>query len=98
MENKTCAIIQCAPSFLYKKIYFSVPDTLSPNTWSFIITQNMKNTGHILLTKSIEEKYNGQCVRLRGNGPIDYKKLSKRRYGRGPLKTLHELIEIYENK
>lgn len=93
MEDKTCAVIQCAAHFLYKKIYFPVPNTLSSNTWNFIFTQNMRNPGNILLSKLSNEIMRREHVRFRC-GPINYNKLSKRRYGRGPLKTLYEIIAL----
>jgi hypothetical protein len=91
MENK-CAVIQCGAPFLYKKIYFTVPNRLTPNTWNFIIGQNMKNPGRILLSTLDNEKIMKDCVWYHGSEPINYSKLCKIRRRRIPVYRSREYI------
>jgi hypothetical protein len=85
-------IVRCASAFLYKETYFKSSKGLTPNTWSFIITQNMKQPGCISLTNVPEEKLAQIYVRLSGTGPIDFSKLSKRPKRRIPLMPIYYYI------
>lgn len=83
-------IVKHASAFLYKETYFKTTNILAPNTWSFVITQNMKQPGCISLTKVPEEKLIQQYVRLSGAGPVNFRKLRKRPIRRIPLMPLYE--------
>jgi hypothetical protein len=85
-------IVRCASAFLYKEAYFKSSKGLTPNTWSFIITQNMKQPGCISLTNRPKEWLIEKYVRLSGNGPIDFSKLSKRPKRRIPLMPIYQYM------
>lgn len=81
-------IVRCASDFLYKKVYFKSSNTPTPNTWSFIVTQNMKQPGCISLTNIPEETLKEKYVRLKV--PINFSKLSKRLRRRIPLMPIYQ--------
>jgi len=78
MDEQTYLILQCGAPFIYKPAYFRLSGALSPNTWNFIVMQNKTNSGCIGLTKNMNTDRTKNSVKLSGNGPIDYSKLSKR--------------------
>lgn len=77
MNEQNYLVLQCGAPFIYKPAYYGVPSCLNPNTWNFIILQNRTNAGCISLTKNID-KEKKKCIKLSGNGPVNYKLLSKR--------------------
>ena len=78
MDQTTYLILQCGAPFIYKPAYFRLTGQLSPNTWNFIVMQNKINRGCIGLTKNMNTDRTKNSVKLSGQGPIDYSKLSKR--------------------
>jgi len=63
--------------FRYKEGYYQISKRMAPNTWNFLICQNMKSPGTLCLKSELtpDMKWNG--VRLTGQEPINYKKLRK---------------------
>jgi len=79
MNEPNYLILQCGVPFIYKPAYFQVPNTLTANTYNFIIMQNKTNNGIISLTKNMSCDKAKYTVKLSGSGPVDYSKLSKRK-------------------
>ena len=69
--------VRYGSKFRYKEGYYQISKRMTPNTWNFLICQNMKSPGTLSLKSELTPSMKWNSVRLTGQEPINYKKLRK---------------------